>query len=330
MAGRIRTIKPELLEDSRTAALDGDSFRVFIGMLLLADDHGNLRAAPELLKAQIFWACPPSRDPRETLARLSRAGLVRLYLVREQEYGHLAGWDKHQRVDHPSKPRMPGPADAEAIEMTYGGDLSREILASPREILASPRESLATDLRPPTSDHRPPTPELLCAAPAARESDARVAHDVIHYLNAKAGTKFRASDSHVRFIAARRAEGYGPDDFRRVVDDRVSEWGNDEKMWKFLRPKTLFNKTNFDSYVDEAASAARRPRPGSDGPAARLARQAIDQERAEGHDEGLRSHEDDGNITGSLLAPPSRGADDHPIPRDAGGSAGGAGNDSPV
>ncbi|MEK7180481.1 MAG: conserved phage C-terminal domain-containing protein, partial [Patescibacteria group bacterium] len=258
MAGRIRTIKPELLEDSRTAALDGDAFRMFVGMILLADDHGHLRAAPDLLKAQIFWACPPSRDPRETLARLSRAGLVRLYRVREQEYAHLAGWDKHQRVDHPSKPRMPGPADAEAVEMTYGNDLSRETLGNPRETLARLSGTLATDLRPPTSDLRPPTSELLCAAGAARESDAQVAHDVIRYLNARAGTRFRASDSHVRFIAERRADGYGVDDFRRVVDDRVSEWGNDEKMFKFLRPKTLFNKTNFDSYVDEAASAARR------------------------------------------------------------------------
>lgn len=41
---RIRTLKPEILEDARTAGLSDAAFRLFVAMIVLADDHGNLRA----------------------------------------------------------------------------------------------------------------------------------------------------------------------------------------------------------------------------------------------------------------------------------------------
>ena len=62
MAGRIRTIKPELLEDDATAGLSDSAWRVFVSMLLLADDYGNLRANPMLLDAAIFWGANAGRD----------------------------------------------------------------------------------------------------------------------------------------------------------------------------------------------------------------------------------------------------------------------------
>lgn len=146
MAGRIRTIKPELLEDEKTAELDHESWRVFVSLLLVADDHGNCRANPNYLRGQILHSSPDSRDFRETLARLSTAGLVTLYTVREQQYLHISGWDKHQKVDRPSKPRVPTPEEAENSEIPAED-------SSSREDAVSPRESLATD-----PDHRPRPP----------------------------------------------------------------------------------------------------------------------------------------------------------------------------
>ena len=115
MSGRIRTIKPELLEDEKVAALSDDEFRLFIGLLLVADDYGNFRANPTWLRGQVFWAREPSRDTRETLASLSDVGLVVLYEVSAQHYGHICGWSKHQKIDRPSKPKIPGPT-AENVE----------------------------------------------------------------------------------------------------------------------------------------------------------------------------------------------------------------------
>lgn len=114
MARRARTIKPEILEDSKTATLSHLEYRIFVGTWLVADDHGNLRGEPELLRGQLVWATA------ETGASVARAintlverGLLVSYTVRGQSYLHIAGWAKHQRIDRPSRPTTPGPDQAD-------------------------------------------------------------------------------------------------------------------------------------------------------------------------------------------------------------------------
>lgn len=145
MSGRIRTIKPELLEDDRTAGMTSDQFRLWAGCLLLADDYGNLRANPTHLAGAIFWGqsplVPVSTKSRETLLRPSRdenekvaqvstllqelveRGSLALYTVRGQRYAHVQNWERHQRVDHPSNPRIPSIKEADSGE-------ARETLAN--------------------------------------------------------------------------------------------------------------------------------------------------------------------------------------------------------
>jgi hypothetical protein len=136
---RIRTLKPELLTDEKTAALPDPEWRLFVSCILMADDYGNFRSSPAALRAQAFWGTDTSLDrvakARETLARLS---LVSLYEVNGQSYGHVIGWAKHQRVDHPGKPYCPGP---EIAKSTTCEDFSRES----RETSAKIPESLAPD-----------------------------------------------------------------------------------------------------------------------------------------------------------------------------------------
>lgn len=128
MSGRIRTLKPEILEDERTAHLSHASYRLFIGLILVADDYGNFRANPDQLRGAIFWGAPPD-DPRTSeaggidalLADLARVeddgspGLITLYRVKGQRYGHLNGWSKNQKVQKPGAPRVPGPKEGENV-----------------------------------------------------------------------------------------------------------------------------------------------------------------------------------------------------------------------
>jgi hypothetical protein len=111
---RIRTIKPEILEDEKTAALSDAAFRLFTSMIFLADDHGNVRADPRWLLGQIWWARRESPRVAEILREVSEAGLVEVYEVRGGVYAHLRGWGKHQRIDNAGKPRVPLPNDADA------------------------------------------------------------------------------------------------------------------------------------------------------------------------------------------------------------------------
>lgn len=126
---RIRSIKPELLEDERTARLSHVEWRLFVSLLLLSDDYGNLRAAPERIHGAALWA-HPREDLANALDGLAGAGLVVLYVVDDQKYAHINGWEKHQKVDHPGRPLCPGVSEGSRI---------------PRESFAKVREGLAPD-----------------------------------------------------------------------------------------------------------------------------------------------------------------------------------------
>lgn len=75
--------------------------------------------------------------------------------------------------------------------------------------------------------------------------------EIVDYLNAKAGTSYRhTSKKTQQLIRARWNEGFRLDDFKTVIDNKVTEWLNDPKMNKYLRPETLFG-TKFESYLNQ-------------------------------------------------------------------------------
>lgn len=75
--------------------------------------------------------------------------------------------------------------------------------------------------------------------------------EIIDYLNQKANTKYRSSGAKTKsLIKARTNDGFDLDDFKKVIDTKTSQWLNDPKMKKFLRPETLFG-TKFEGYLNE-------------------------------------------------------------------------------
>lgn len=75
--------------------------------------------------------------------------------------------------------------------------------------------------------------------------------EIVNYLNDVANTSYRSSTKKTQqLIKSRWNEGFKLDDFKKVIDIKVSEWLNDTKMNKFLRPETLFG-TKFESYLNQ-------------------------------------------------------------------------------
>lgn len=74
---------------------------------------------------------------------------------------------------------------------------------------------------------------------------------ILEFLNAKAGKRFRPVAVNVEMIVARLKEGYTADDLRGVVAMKCRKWKGDERMNEYLRPATLFNRTNCAQYVGE-------------------------------------------------------------------------------
>lgn len=172
MPGRIRTVKPEWLDDERLAACSSDARVLSIALVLLADDYGNGRCHPPMIAPRVFpplgespeELARPSRVFREAFAQLAHARYAAQYSVDGQNYFAIRNWAKHQKVDHPSKPLVPGPPDG--------------IWDDPHEALSTisrdTRETLAPDLRPrpvprpvPTNID-PDTRETLASKPRSR------------------------------------------------------------------------------------------------------------------------------------------------------------------
>lgn len=75
--------------------------------------------------------------------------------------------------------------------------------------------------------------------------------EIISYLNKQSNSSYKSSTRKTKdLIKARFNEGFTFDDFKIVIDKKVSEWLNDKNMCKYLRPETLFG-TKFESYLNQ-------------------------------------------------------------------------------
>jgi len=75
--------------------------------------------------------------------------------------------------------------------------------------------------------------------------------EIVSYLNKKTASNFKNTTGGTRkLIKARFAEGFTIDDFKAVIDHKVSQWSDDAKMNVYLRPETLFSG-KFDRYLNE-------------------------------------------------------------------------------
>jgi hypothetical protein len=112
---RIRTVKPEWMEDEGLLRAGSDARVLSVCLILLADDYGRGRYIPEVLAGQCFPFPGESRESsrvcREAFESLSAMGFVRVYEVRGQRYFEIVNWSRHQKVDKPGKPRVPEPLD---------------------------------------------------------------------------------------------------------------------------------------------------------------------------------------------------------------------------
>lgn len=137
---RIRSIKPEFWRSEDISCLSIEDRLLFIGLWSYVDDNGVGQDRESLVAADLF-ADDLSRDPRETLARvsgglerLSEAGRIVRYTVDDRAYLAVTNWERHQRIDKPNKPRYPLPTSENATV--------RDTLATPsrdtRDTLATP------------------------------------------------------------------------------------------------------------------------------------------------------------------------------------------------
>lgn len=84
--------------------------------------------------------------------------------------------------------------------------------------------------------------------PGSRRTQAK---DILMFLNTTLGKNYRLVAANLDMIEARLKEGYSVADLRQVIVRQNRQWRHDDKMAAYLRPKTLFNRTNFANYAGE-------------------------------------------------------------------------------
>ena len=223
-----RMIDSEFWEEPKVAKMT-DSHRICIlGLINEADDEGRLLAEPEHLRS-VIWKYHDKTIKWVEAIRNEVCQQLRgfkLYEAEGVEYIELANWLKYQslRKDRVKKSRYPGSCGQVSTKcQTNDNQMSAQVKLSKDKI----------------SVVQPNDNQL-------------VAQQVISYLNEKTGKKFSSrAKPAIEHISARMGEGYTLEQFQRVIDNKVSDWANDPKMSRFLRPSTLFLPTHFDEYLNE-------------------------------------------------------------------------------
>jgi hypothetical protein len=102
---RLRTIKPEFWSDAAVGECSPSARLLFVATWNFADDHGGLDRNAKQLKAQAFPYDAIDCEP--LVQELLRAGLLVEYVSNGKKYLHIRNFQKHQKIEKPSSPRIP-------------------------------------------------------------------------------------------------------------------------------------------------------------------------------------------------------------------------------
>lgn len=237
--GRIRTIKPEFPQSESMGRCSRDSRLLYIMLWTIVDDEGRARAAPRMLASLLY----PYDDDAKThivqwMFELEREGCIKLYDVDGNAYLQIEKWSEHQKIDRPSKSRLPAPSEGS------------------REHSSKPREPSATDLGPSTMDlgpikasqAKPPQPKRErkvqtslpddCPTEADRNAAAQFWRD-----RGRGDLCARLGDEVEAFRAHHAAHG-----------SRMADWGAAWRTW-------YGNAVRFQQKPKQQVAASTVPRP---------------------------------------------------------------------
>ena len=262
-----RTVKPEFWTDETIVELSMTARLLFIGLWNFADHEGRMEFSVKRIKMLVF----PAEDNFETtryLGELHGQNLIEVYRLENKLYLQVINFKKHQKIDvRYAKSRIPPPESAvsrriplvEWNGMEWNGKDNNTV----RQAEPPVKDSEPFNLKPGStnlnddgfsvSDQEPELekPEVKDPPPekpkAVKKADAVI---VLEFLNAKANRNYRPVPANLDMIKARLKE-YTLIELKQVIALQVREWLGDDKMDKFLRPKTLFNRTNCAQYIGE-------------------------------------------------------------------------------
>ena len=111
-----RIIKESIRTSDTVAEMTDFQFRLWVGLIVSADDYGRGDARSEILKGQIFPLRKKvkEKDIESALNGLAALGCVELYSVNGKPYYSFPTWGDHQRIRN-SVQKFPSPDEKDAL-----------------------------------------------------------------------------------------------------------------------------------------------------------------------------------------------------------------------
>lgn len=226
---RIRTIKPEFWTSEQVADCSPNTRLLFIGMWSFCDDNGIHPASLKRIKMEVFPSDSISESELQTaIQELITSRLLSEYDVAGKRYWQVTGWHNHQRIDRPTF-KFPLPNSIEKLE----GE----------PIIDEQSPTIQRELTEQSTTEWKGKEVILSGKPNAKM--------ILQYLNELSGRNYQAVKANLSLIESRLKEGFSLEQCKAVIDAKCKAWESDAKMSSYLRPKTLFNATNFAQYAGE-------------------------------------------------------------------------------
>lgn len=134
---RIRSVKPEWLEDEEIALAPLEARVASVALILLSDDEGRFRCSTHLIAGSVF----PGRSDGVELAASALDYLEGTgFLIRYQgsdgkTYAYLPGFLRHQKIDKATRSRLPPPPPRMRGDQNHGNNATSEDSPNPPRVL---------------------------------------------------------------------------------------------------------------------------------------------------------------------------------------------------
>lgn len=108
---RKRMISPEIWTSRNFSELSNFEKIVFISLFSHADDEGRGEADPTYISSMTFPYDKNRRDSdvKKALTKIAQTMSVQLYSVKGNDYYYMTSWKRWQKIDKPSKSKLPPP-----------------------------------------------------------------------------------------------------------------------------------------------------------------------------------------------------------------------------
>lgn len=241
---RTRSIKHSFFMNEDLSEIEPFGRLLFIGLWTLCDREGKLEDRPKRVKASLF---PYDKiDVDKLLTTLHNHRFIIRYTSNGLNYIKVFNFITHQNPHkNETKSDISDPGASESIHGTID---SRNVpvrtgcLLDPDHLLLDPDHLILDEI----------SKDISCSAEA--EPHAKVlnkkARAVLEYLNHLTGRNFRDTESTLTTIKNRLREYKHSHVIKAVIKEKCEQWRYGE-FRIYLRPKTLFARTNFDNYYGE-------------------------------------------------------------------------------